>query len=122
MKTKETVLVLGASDNPGRYSHIACLMLLSYGHIVVPVGKKQGFIGDMFILREVPAELKPDTITLYLNPVHQETYFDLILGLKPVRVIFNPGTENPVFEEMLQNAAISAQTACTLVLLRTGQF
>ena len=45
-----------------------------------------------------------------------------ILALKPKRVIFNPGTENPALEAELVAAGIAAERACTLVLLSTGQF
>jgi len=37
-------------------------------------------------------------------------------------VIFNPGTENPDEYEGLRAAGIEPTEACTLVLLRTGQF
>jgi hypothetical protein len=37
-------------------------------------------------------------------------------------VIFNPGTENQEFEEMLSNNGIEPIEACTLVMLRTGQY
>jgi hypothetical protein len=45
-----------------------------------------------------------------------------ILDLKPNRVIFNPGTENPEFEKMLKDSNIEPIEACTLVMLRTNQF
>jgi predicted CoA-binding protein len=63
-----------------------------------------------------------DTVTLYLNPKNQQTYYDYILGLKPNRVIFNPGTENPDFCKMLTENGITFEEACTLVLLNTKQY
>jgi hypothetical protein len=42
--------------------------------------------------------------------------------MKPGRVIFNPGTENPELMEMLDAAGIPYLEACTLVMLRAGQF
>jgi predicted CoA-binding protein len=63
-----------------------------------------------------------DTVTLYLNPKRQATYYDYIIGLKPKRVIFNPGTENPEFYKLLKANAIDFEEACTLVLLGTGQY
>jgi hypothetical protein len=62
------------------------------------------------------------TITLYLNPFNQKGYYDAIIGLRPRRVIFNPGTENPEFQNLLESKGIEAQVACTLVLLATGQY
>ena len=63
-----------------------------------------------------------DTVTLYVGTNRQEDLIDYVVGLKPRRVIFNPGTENPAFEKRLQEAGIQPEEACTLVLLSTGQY
>jgi len=119
----ETVLILGASENPMRYSHNATLMLLEYGHNPVLVGKSGMEVMGIPIHRDIPEDFsKPDTITLYINPLHQQAWLDKIIGLQPGRVIFNPGTENPEFMEKLEAANISYLEACTLVMLRAGQF
>jgi predicted CoA-binding protein len=62
------------------------------------------------------------TITLYINPELQKTYYQDIIALKPKRVVFNPGTENPEFEVLLKENEIESIEACTLVMLSTGQF
>ena len=49
-------------------------------------------------------------------------YYDLITDLKPRRVIFNPGTENPELYSLLKKHDIEVVIACTLVLLSTGQY
>lgn len=100
---------------------MATQMLQEYGHEVIPFGLKQGQIGDLEIVTERPQE-DFDTVTLYLGPQNQEPVYDYILGLKPKRVIFNPGTENPAFEAKLAEAGIQPLQACTLVLLRTHQY
>ena len=63
-----------------------------------------------------------DTVTMYIGPQRQPEYYDYIVGLKPRRVIFNPGTENSEFETLLTEKGIIAEEACTLVLLGTGQY
>ena len=63
-----------------------------------------------------------DTVTLYLNNKHQQEYHDYILSLKPKRIIFNPGAENPELEKLAEENGIKTMEACTLVLLSTGQF
>jgi len=63
-----------------------------------------------------------DTVTLYLSPKFQPEYYDYILSLNPKRVIFNPGTENPEFQEILSKNSIEFENACTLVLLATNSF
>lgn len=119
----ETVLVLGASENPSRYSHMATMMLLEYGHTPILIGKTGGVVKGIPIHRSVPDGVaKIDTITLYLNPMHQQAWYETILAMNPGRVIFNPGTENPELMEMLDAANISYLEACTLVMLRAGQF
>lgn len=115
-------LVLGASENPSRYSNIAIHRLLSKDHPVVAVGKRTGHVAGVDILNHTPEMEDIDTVTLYLNPMNQQPYYDYILSLKPKRVIFNPGTENDELEAMLRKNNIEAKEACTLVMLSTGQY
>ena len=63
-----------------------------------------------------------DTVTLYLGATAQTEYFDQILALKPRRIIFNPGTENPVLVALAAKNGVETLEACTLVLLKTGQY
>lgn len=119
--SKQT-LVMGASLNAARYSNIAINRLKSHGHEVRAFGLKKGEVAGV----EIDTELMPykniDTITLYLGPKHQESYYDYIIGLNPKRVIFNPGTENSEFYNLLKQSNINYEIACTLVLLGTGQY
>lgn len=118
----EKVLVMGASPESTRYSYMATRMLKEYGHQVTCYGKRKGECSGEPILNEFPDGRSFDTVTLYLNPTHQQEYYDRILALKPRRVIFNPGTENDEFEDILRKHQIDPDESCTLVLLRTGQF
>lgn len=115
-------LVIGASENPERYSYKAIKMLRSHGHSVVAVAPRKGKVADIDFNLEIPADLHPDTVTLYINPTIQKEYYDRILALKPRRVIFNPGTENGEFETLVRKNGIEPVEACTLVLLSTNQF
>ncbi len=115
-------LVLGASLNPGRYSNLAINRLVNHGHSVEAVGLKKGMVAGVAISTEKDDFENIDTVTLYLNPKRQEEYYDYIISLKPKRVIFNPGTENPEFYEMLHKNNIETEVACTLVLLGTNQY
>lgn len=120
---KKTV-ILGATTNASRYAYIAAEMLTQYHHEIVPVGIKKGnvFGKDILDLRELPQIPDVDTVTLYLNPTNQQPWYDYIVSLKPKRVIFNPGTENPELENKLTAAGIEPLEACTLVLLRSNQY
>ena len=59
---------------------------------------------------------------MYLNPANQVAYYDYIISLKPKRVIFNPGSENPELYKILEDNNIEALEACTLVLLSADQY
>lgn len=115
-------LVLGASDNPARYSFRAANMLKKHGYDVVPVGIRQGQVAGMSIHTDRPQEAGIDTVTLYVSPTNQPEWYDYILGLKPRRILFNPGTENPELELLAQQNGIQTEEACTLVLLSIGQY
>ncbi len=115
-------LVLGASLNPGRYSNLAINRLVTYDHTVEAVGLKKGVVAGVDISTEKDAFENIDTVTLYLNPKRQEEYYNYIVSLNPKRVIFNPGTENPEFYEILRKNNIEVEVACTLVLLGTNQY
>ena len=118
----KNTLVLGASLNPGRYSNLAINRLVNHGHGVEAVGLKKGTVAGVAISTEKTDFENIDTVTLYLNPKRQEEYYDYIISLKPTRVIFNPGTENPEFYEILRKNNIETEVACTLVLLGTNQY
>lgn len=121
MAGKKT-LVLGASDNPSRYSYLAMNRLLAHRHPVVAVGRKQTAVNGIEVHKEQIAVDDVDTVTLYLNPQNQVEYYNYILGLKPKRIIFNPGTENDELIRMTKEAGIKPVIACTLVMLSTGQY
>ena len=120
---KKTVVV-GATTNPGRYAYLAANMLKQYNHEVVPLGIKQGEVAGANILdiRDKPAIEGVDTITLYIGPQRQPEWYNYLLGLKPRRIIFNPGTVNEEFEQRAAAEGIEVAEACTLVLLRSRQF
>ena len=105
-----------------RYSNYAIQRLVANKYEVVAFGMKKGMVSGI----EIDTELLPykniDTVTLYLNPKRQKDYYDYIVSLKPERVIFNPGTENPELYKILREYNIDFEAACTLVLLSTNQY
>ena len=121
MKSPVT-LVVGASPNSERYSFLATNLLNEHGISVYPYGIKTGLINDIPILNEWPNQIPIDTVTLYLGSAAQTEYIDQILALKPRRIIFNPGTENPDLQAKAQEKGIETIEACTLVMLTTGQY
>lgn len=118
---KKTV-VIGASDNPARYAYMATQSLHKHQHEVIPVGLREGEISGIKIQKGQPAIENVDTVTLYVGPQNQEHWMDYIISLKPKRVIFNPGTENPEFEARLEKENVETVEACTLVMLSIGNY
>lgn len=115
-------LVFGASLKPERYSNLAIRRLVEYNIETVAFGPRAGEVAGVSIETDLGSFSDIDTITLYLNPERQKQYCDEIITLKPRRIIFNPGTENPEFYPILEARHIVVEIACTLVLLSTGQY
>lgn len=121
IKSKKT-LVLGATTKPDRYAFKAVTMLVDKGHSVLALGQNAGEVAGVKIQTKAIPLKNIDTVTLYLNPTRQRDYYNYIVEAKPKRVIFNPGTENPEFYQLLKLNDIKVEVACTLVLLTTNQY
>lgn len=119
---KKKTLVLGASENPARYSYLAINRLVNNLHPVVAIGKKKGTVAGIVIETEKIPFTEIDTVTLYLSARHQQEYYNYIISLHPKRIIFNPGAENDELAELAVKNNIIPVEACTLVLLSTGQY
>ena len=115
-------LILGASNNPSRYSYLALNSLRKHGHPVVAIGKATSRVADVDVMTEKKDLPDIDTVTVYLNPDNQKEYYDYIFSLHPKRIIFNPGAENQELAALARSKGIEPVEACTLVLLSTGQF
>ncbi len=122
-KSKLT-LVVGATDNPERYAYRAAELLQAKGIPFVLIGIKKGkvFGEEILDLRQKPALEGIHTLTLYLGPQNQSEWIDYLIGLGPKRIVFNPGTENPIFFSKAKAVGIEVLEACTLVMLTTSQF
>jgi uncharacterized protein len=119
----QTVAILGASENPERFSHKAFYALKKHGYHPVPINPFIGSLDGTPVvgsLKEVGAHI--DTLTMYVNSRVSEELKKDILALRPARVIFNPGSENRVLEKELRAAGIHVVEACTLTLLSTHRF
>lgn len=115
-------LVIGASENPDRYSYKAINCLVENGYSVIALGLKRGLIGKTEIILTKPVICDVDTVLLYVSPKNQNEWMDYIINLKPKRIIFNPGTENPEFYKLANENKIEYIEACTLVMLSIGNY
>lgn len=120
---KHHVAVLGATPKPERYANQAVRLLLEKGYRVTPIHPKIREIEGLPVAASIELVEEPiDTLTLYVGPARLEPLSAQILAARPGRVIFNPGTESRPLQTALDAAGIPWEEACTLVLLRTGQF
>lgn len=119
----ETVAVLGASPKVERYSNRAILELAQHGHRVLPVNPACDAIHGHPCYKNLETiDSTVDTLTLYVGAARSAELQQAILGLKPKRIIMNPGAENDSLEQQAQTRGIEVVRGCTLVMLQTGQF
>lgn len=119
--SKNTV-VIGATSSPDKYGYKATVSLHRHGHKVYPVDLRAGNVEGIEVQSGKPDIQNVDTVTLYVGPKNQELWQDYIFSLKPKRLIFNPGTENPVLEKAAREKGIETVEACTLVMLSVGNY
>jgi len=115
-------LVLGASTKPERYSNKAIKMLIQHGYSVEAIGARDGEVEGVKIQTGMPVFEDIHTVSMYLGPKNQKNIYQYVINLNPKRIIFNPGTENIEFMEMIKQNNIEVEVACTLVLLSRDQF
>jgi len=85
-----------------------------------PAGRPVAGIAAVRDLGEITGPV--DTVTLYVSAKISSAMDAALARLRPRRVLFNPGAENPALRETLEDQGIHTEEACTLVLLNTNQF
>ncbi|MEA3452201.1 MAG: CoA-binding protein [Bacteroidota bacterium] len=115
-------LVIGASLKEERYSNMAIKLLRTNNIDVLAVGLREGSVADVKINKDKTVFENIHTVTMYVNPQRQSEFYDYVIALKPQRVIFNPGTENQDFIDLLNKNNIEIVENCTLVMLNSGIF
>ena len=120
---ERTVVVLGASPNVARYSNQAVQLLKLQGYLVIPVHPSAREIKHIQVVRDLHEINRPvGTLSMYVCQQNSYPLIDAIIRLKPLRVIFNPGSESPELEQHLVENQISYIHGCTLVMLKMGIF
>ncbi|MDF3129144.1 CoA-binding protein [Kiritimatiellaeota bacterium B1221] len=123
MTTSKRTVVLGASPKSERISNQAVADLKAAGHAVIPVNPVAETIHGLPVSASISdISGTVDTLTMYVNASRSSAMQAEILALNPRRVLFNPGSENPDLQKVLVAAGIEVENACTLILLRTGQY
>lgn len=122
MQNTGKTLVIGASTKEDRYSNKCVKLLRQHNIETVAVGNKAGTIADVEIQTSRPCESKVQTVAIYLSPKNLQSFQEYIIGLKPERILFPPGTENPDFYKKANAHGIETEEACPLVMLNTGVY
>ena len=116
------VLVIGASAHVWRTSYTAIRRLLDHGHEIIGIGARDAQVHGVNVGTEMPELEEVHTVTMYLRAALQKDYYDYIVGLKPKRLIFNPGAENPKLAKVARDHHIKVHNSCMLVMLSSGNF
>lgn len=120
--SRQKVLVIGASEKTERYANKAVRKLLAHDYEVHAIGARPGMIKNTPIVTDkVPID-DLYAVSLYLGRARQQAYYDYIVGLKPEKLVFNPGAENPELAKIAKDAGIEVIHDCTLVMLNEGSF
>ena len=84
-----TVTVLGASNNPERYSYKAVKLLKESGYDVIPVNPAGVNICGLETKTELDEikDRKIDTLTIYVTPALSSLQINNIIALNPRRII-----------------------------------
>ena len=117
------VAIIGASHKPQRYAYQAQELLMQHHHRVFPIsGNGREILGVPGYKSIAEIDQPIDTVTLYLNPQRHQSIRQDMERAMPRRIIFNPGTESDELIDSYAQLGIETLEACTLVMLRTGQF
>ncbi|HBN77575.1 CoA-binding protein [Rubinisphaera italica] len=117
MKKRQTVAILGASQNRSKYGNKSVRAHLSEGYEVFPINPKADQIEGLTSyasLSEVPAE-QLDRISVYLPPAIGLKLLPEIQAANAKEVWFNPGSENPELMEQARTMGINVIQACSIV-------
>lgn len=120
---EKITLIVGASPKPERYSYKAVISLKGRGFPVIAIGLREAMIEDIPIIKGKPSDTGPvHTVGLYIGPSNQPGYYEYLISLKPVRIIFNPGTWNPEFAKLARKEGIEVVDDCMLAMLNCGHY
>jgi len=122
MTNNKKTLIIGATTKPEKAAFKAIQMLVDKGHSVLALGQNMGEVAGIKIKTKAIPVTNIDTVSMYINATRQRDYYNYIVEAKPKRVIFNPGTENPEFYQLLELNNIKVEVACTLVLLTLNKY
>lgn len=109
-----TVAIIGASNNPEKYSHKSLLAHRRAGYTVYPVNPKEDQIAGLKCYRsvtDIPVTL--DRVSLYLPPAVGITVLDEIARKGCGELWVNPGAESPALMKRAAELGLNTIYACS---------
>lgn len=115
------VAVIGASEDPAKYSYLAVQRFAARGYTVWPVHPSGQSVAGLICVRSLgDLRSRPDVVSLYVNPRIGAGLADAIAAASPRLVILNPGADGEPVASALRSRGLHVVEACTLVLLAQG--
>lgn len=116
-------VILGATPKEDRFANRAMRALQSHGEKVVPVNPAfQEVLGERCLASIADVQDWVHTVTMYVGEKRSTPLMNEILAIKPKRIIFNPGAENPTLADAARKQGIEVVEDCTLVMLREDRY
>lgn len=113
---KQTVAVIGASSDRGKYSNKAVRAYVAQGWDVYPVNPKGGDIEGLKVYASVEdIPVKIDRVTLYLPPTLGLKALPAIAAAEPAEFFVNPGAESEELVTEAESLGMDPILACSIV-------
>jgi predicted CoA-binding protein len=113
-----TIAVIGASADRGKFGNKAVRAFLARGFTVYPVNPKGGEIEGLSAyksLAEIPPEVKLDRISVYLPPAIGLRTLPEIAKRGTDELWLNPGSESDELVEAAEIQGLNVIQACSIV-------
>lgn len=120
MAEQKTIAVIGASSDPGKWSHKAVVAYRQAGWCVYPVNPYESEILGLQTyptVRDIPAD-RLDRVTLYLAPKRGMKVLDDIASKQVAEFFVNPGAESEELLARAQQLGLSPILACSILAVR----